>query len=432
MTIPIRAKERDAILHSLRAGVVPKIGQHHIQVGRSKELEAQLRDIERIADGGSGFRLIVGDYGSGKSFFLHLVRAIALERKLVTVHADLTPTRRLHGANGQARALYGELVNNMATRTKPDGGALHGVVEKFIGQTIEQGKERGQDANAAIMQALEPLLEMPNGYDFATVIKAYGRGFDGGDAELQHNALRWLRAEYATKTDARQALGVRSHIDDATFYDQLKLLARFVRLAGYAGLLVGLDEAVNLYKIANAQARNTNYEEILRILNDCLQGSAEGLGFILGGTSEFLTDTRRGLYSYQALQSRLAANSFASGNLVDYTGPTVKLSNLTKEDFFVLLRNIRHVYAGGNTESYLIPDDAIAGFMQHCAARVGEAYFRTPRTTVTAFVNFLAVLEQNPGTSWQGLLGQVRVEADRGADGEAASEVDDGLAQFQL
>ncbi|MYM92346.1 ATP-binding protein [Duganella vulcania] len=432
MTAIIRAKERDTIIQALRAGVVPKLGQQHIQVGRSQELAAQIRDIERIADGGSSFRLIVGDYGSGKSFFLNLVRAIALERKLVTMHADLTPTRRLHGANGQARSLYCELVNNMATRTKNDGGALHGVIEKFIAQAIEDGKAAGKDASAAILARLEPLLDMPNGYDFASVINAYGRGFQNDDGQLQQNALRWLRGEYATKTDARQALGVRNHIDDSALYDQLKLLARFLRIAGYGGLMVGLDEAVNLYKIANAQARNTNYEEILRLLNDCLQGSAEGLGFIIGGTTEFVTDTRRGLYSYQALQSRLAGNTFATGGLIDYTGPMLKLTNLTQEDFYVLLRNIRHVYAGGDSNTYLVPDDGIAAFMQHCAARIGDAYYRTPRTTVTSFINLLAVLEQNPGASWQTLLGRVEVHKDSGAEAEQLADGDDALAHFQM
>jgi len=428
----IRAKDRDAVIQSLRAGVVPRVGQHLIQVGRVKELEALMKDVERIADAGSGFRVVIGEYGSGKTFFLNLVRAIAMEKKLVTMHADLNPDRRLHATGGQARSLYAELAKNLSTRTKPDGGALPGIVEKFIAQAKSEAKTSGKPSEAIVRERLDHLSEMVNGYDFAEVIAAYCRGFDQGNEQLKSDAIRWLRGEFATKTDARAALGVRTIIDDASIYDQLKLLARFIRLAGYSGLMVCLDELVNLYKLANTQARNANYEQILRILNDSLQGSAEGLGIVLGGTPEFLMDTRRGLYSYTALQSRLAENTFAKAGMVDYSGPVLRLASLTPEDFYVLLNKLRHVYAGGDTAKYLVPDEAIPAFMAHCAQRLGEAYFRTPRTTITAFINLLAILEQNPTADWTELLGHVAVEKDTGGAADTAVEDDDELASFKL
>jgi len=432
----IRPRDRDAVLQSLRAGVVPRIGQHLIQVGRAHELEALLKDIERVADGGSAFRIVVGEYGAGKTFFLNLVRAIALEKKLVTVHADQNPDRRLHASGGQARSLYAELVKNMATRTKPEGGALAGVVEKFIGQAKTEAKATGRTSDEVIRAQLSQLTEMVNGYDFADVIAAYCRGFEEGNEKLKSDAVRWLRGEFTTRTDARQALGVRTIVDDASMYDQLKLLGRFVRLAGYSGLMVCLDEMVNLYKLANVQARNANYEQILRILNDSLQGTAEGLGFVLGGTPEFLLDTRRGLYSYAALQSRLAENAFATNGLVDYSGPVIRLAALTPEDFYVLLDKLRIVYAFGDASKALVPEEAIPAFMAHCATRLGEAYFRTPRTTITAFINFLAVLEQNPSADWRALIGSMDIERDTGgaADivNDAAPDSDDELASFRL
>ncbi|MCO4880949.1 ATP-binding protein [Paraburkholderia caribensis] len=432
----IRPRDRDAVLQSLRAGVVPRIGQHLIQVGRAHELEALLKDIERVADGGSAFRIVVGEYGAGKTFFLNLVRAIALEKKLVTVHADLNPDRRLHASGGQARSLYAELVKNMATRTKPEGGALAGVVEKFIGQAKTEAKATGRTSDEVIRAQLSQLTEMVNGYDFADVIAAYCRGFEEGNEKLKSDAVRWLRGEFTTRTDARQALGVRTIVDDASMYDQLKLLGRFVRLAGYSGLMVCLDEMVNLYKLANVQARNANYEQILRILNDSLQGTAERLGFVLGGTPEFLLDTRRGLYSYAALQSRLAENAFATNGLVDYSGPVIRLAALTPEDFYVLLDKLRIVYAFGDANKALVPEEAIPAFMAHCATRLGEAYFRTPRTTITAFINFLAVLEQNPSADWRALIGSMDIERDTGgaADivNDAAPDSDDELASFRL
>lgn len=428
----IKPKDRDAVIQSLRAGVVPRAGQHLIQVGRVKEIEALIQDIGRIANNGSGFRVVIGEYGAGKTFFLNLVRAIAMEKKLVTMHADFNPDRRLHASGGQARSLYAELTKNLSTRVKPEGGALAGIVEKFVAQAKSEAKSSGTSSDTVIREKLSHLTEMVNGYDFAEVIAAYCTGFEQGNEQLKADAIRWLRGEFSTKTDARIALGVRTIVDDASVYDQIKLLARFVRLAGYAGLIVCLDELVNLYKLANTQARNSNYEQILRILNDSLQGSADGLGFILGGTPEFLMDTRRGLYSYQALQSRLAENTFAKTGLVDYSGPVMRLASLTPEDFYVLLHKLRHVYAMGDDSKYLMPDEGIQAFMEHCAKRLGNTYFRTPRTTITAFINLLAVLEQNPDANWKELLGAVEVPQDNGAEADKLDDADDELKSFQL
>ena len=412
----IRPRDRDAVIQSLRAGVVPRVGQQHIQVGRANEVTALLTDIDRIADGGSAIRFAIGEYGAGKSFFLNLVRSIALERKLVTVHADLSPDRRLHATRGQARSLYAELMRNLSTRARPDGAAMPSIVERFVSESLKLARSRDVSPVIVIRERLTELQELTGGYDFAEVVAAYWRAHDTGNEQMKADVVRWLRGEFSTRTDARAALGVRTIIDDGTFYDHLKLFARFVRLAGFSGLLVCLDEMVNLYKLSNTQARNSNYEQVLRILNDCLQGSAAGLGFVLGGTPDMLLDTRRGLYSYSALQSRLAENTFAAAGLVDYSGPVLRLANLSPEDMFVLLTKLRHVFAAGDPDAYLVPDEALKAFMSHCASRVGDAYFRTPRTTIKEFVNLLAVLEQNPGVDWSDLIDRVEIATEANPD----------------
>ncbi|HEY2738098.1 MAG TPA: ATP-binding protein [Thermoanaerobaculia bacterium] len=445
-SLAIRPRDRDTILQSLRAGVVPRRGHQHIQVGRVDEVRALAQDIDRIRDGGSAIRFVIGEYGSGKTFFLFVVRAIALEKGLVASTADLSPDRRLHATGGQARALYAELMANLATRTKPEGGAVASVVERFVSTALQEARETGT-APATVLQArLGSLSEMPGGYDFAEVVAAYWRGHDEADDRLKSDAVRWLRAEFTTRTDARKALGVRTIIDDESFYDQLKLFARFVRLAGYGGFLVCLDELVNLYKLANSQARTSNYEQILRILNDSLQGVSVGLGFLLGGTPEFLLDTRRGLYSYEALRTRLTQNRFLDapgglgGGLRDFTGPVLHLANLSQEELYVLLRNLRHVHAGGDPARYAVPDEALVSFMEHCAKRLGESYFRTPRSLIRAFLEMLAILDQNPQADWRDLLGAVEISPDRDPNGLGLEPVavekkkgdDDDLATFTL
>jgi len=382
----IRPRDRDAIIQSLRAGVVPRSGQQHVQVGRAREVESLLRDLDSVADGGSTARFVIGEYGSGKTFFLNLIRAAALKKRLVTMHADLAPDRRLHATGGQARSLYAELARNTSTSAKPDGGALAGIVERFVSQALTTAREQSTSPENVIRQRMAELSELVGGYDFGTVVEAYWRGHDTGNEQLKIDAVRWLRGEFTTKTEARAALGVRTIVDDATFYDQLKLLSRFVRMAGYSGLLVCLDEMVNLYKLTSAQARSANYEQILRIVNDSLQGISTHVGFLFGGTPEFLMDTRRGLYSYEALQSRLAENAFATNGLVDHSGPVLRLSNLIQEDFYILLTKLRHVHASGDPQQYLVPDEALHAFMHHCSQNIGDAYFRTPRTTIREFL----------------------------------------------
>lgn len=361
-------------------------------------------------------RFVIGEYGAGKTFFLSLISSIAAEKKLVTARADLNPDRRLQSTTGQARSLYAELMRNLSTRAAPDGGALPAVVDRFVSSARTEADASGRDVTEVIHERLDVLSQMVGGYDFAHVIGRYWHGYDTGNDQLKNDAIRWLRAEFTTRTDARAALGVRTIIDDASFYDALKLMATFVRLAGYSGLLICLDEMVNLYKLAHTQSRNSNYEQVLSIVNDCLQGHAPGLGVCLGGTPELLMDGRRGLYSYEALRSRLAENAFAIGGLVDMSSPVLRLANLTPEDMYVLLTRLRHVYAAGDPAAFLLPDEALTAFMQHCSTRIGDAYFRTPRTTIREFLNMLAVVDQNPGVDWATLIGKVELPPERNPD----------------
>jgi hypothetical protein len=432
----LRQRERDAIIQSLRSGVTPRTGLQHIQVGRVREVKALIKDIERISDGGTAFRLVIGEFGSGKTFFMQLIRSIALEKGLVAIHADLCPYKRLYSTDGKARNLYNELMRNLSTRTKPDGNALSSVVERFITEVRRQSDSSGATVNSVIYDRLSHLSELVGGYDFAKVIEAYWRGYDKDNDQLRSDAIRWLRGEYTTKTEALNALGVRSIISDASVYDHLKLLSLFVRQSGYSGLLVNLDEMVNLYKLSHQKTRISNYEQILRILNDCLQGSAEYIGFLLGGTPDFLFDPRKGLYSYEALHSRLSENSFArTAGVVDYSATTLHLANLVSEELLILLRNLRHVFASGDNNKYLVPDEALSAFLEHCSKRIGDAYFKTPRNTVKAFVDLLSVLEQRQDLRWTDLIEQVQLENELNTDMPLLDPVTSGtneLATFQL
>jgi hypothetical protein len=439
MSPRIRDREREAIPRALQAGVVPRIGLQHLQVGRKGEIGAVINDLDHIADGGASVRFVIGPYGSGKTFFINLARTVAHNQNFVVTDADFAMNRRLYSTSGDARAMYAEMMNNISTKSKPTGGALKSIVERWISDihyevTSDGGEE--DDVKKHIMESLESLRNFVGGYDFATVLAEYFEGFQSGQVQLQQDAIRWLRGEFSTKTEARKALGVRTIVDDSTIYSHMKLFAAFVREAGYAGLLVGLDEmGVMTHRIGHPRSREGNFEVILEIVNDCLQGNVSGLGVLFGGVPEFVEDSRRGLHSYGALKTRLAENSFAIEGIDDFSGPVIRLENLAPEDMYVLLQNIRDVFAQRDPGAHLITDDGIEAFMAYCSNKLGASYFQTPRDSVKEFVGLLSVLEQNPDKSWEVFLstaGTSGEPASTDTEKASADDTDNDLVGFEL
>lgn len=417
-----------AILQSLSGGVTPRTGLEHIAVGRKHEIEALLHDIEDIvADGGANFRIILGRYGSGKSFLGHLIRNYALQRNFVVMDADLSPVRRLTGTKKQGLNLYRELLTNAATKTRPDGGAFDALLERWISDVQQQvfRSDGLTPADPGFSSAVEQRIHdtvrqmegMVNGFDFAQVISAYWKGHQTGNDERKAAAMRWLRGEYGTKTEAREALGVRVIIDDASWYDYIKLVAQFVKDIGYRGLIIFIDEAVNLYKISNTIARNNNYERLLSIFNDTMQGKAQYLGVIVGATPQMVEDTRRGLFSYEALRTRLQESRLSQAGLRDMSGPMIRLEALTNEETFVLLQRIREIHGIHHKYTPTVIDRDLESFLNEIRKRLGAAQLMTPRDVVRDFISVLNLLHQNPGVSFASIVGGTdftvtRTEAD--------------------
>lgn len=442
--MPIIKREATTILNSLGTGVVPKTGLRHIAVGRLQEIAAMKNDLDHNREGGSTVRFIVGRYGSGKSFMLQLMRTYALESKFVVADADFSPERRLYGSGDEGQATFRELMKNLSTQTRPDGNALPTIIEKWISGlqssiSAEKGLTPGTpdfvaEVKAKIITTLNEMQELVHGFDFGSVIAAYYQGYVDNNDELKASAIRWLRGEYSTKTEAFTALKVRSIIDSDNYYDYLKVLAGFVQKIGYAGLVVCFDEAAYLYKITNSVSRNNNYEAILSIVNDCLQGKAGYIGFLFGGTPEFLEDQRRGLFSYEALRSRLAASRFLGEELQDFSGPVIKLSSLTMEEVFVLLQKIRDIHGEHATVKIEMTDQDIHAYMEETLQRMGAKEFTTPRELVREFVNLLNLLVQYPQKKWReivlGLPTPNEAEPATPTDESASGDDNDPLDRF--
>lgn len=402
------------ILNSLKGGVVPRIGLPYITVGREVEIQALLHDLDLIADGGASFRFLVGRYGSGKSFLIQTIRTHSMGENFVVADADLSPERRLQGGQGQGLSTYRELIRNLSTKTRPEGGALALVLDRWVINIqrkaaeecgISSGTVYDQAFHSVLEAFLEPLCELVHGYDFSAVLKIYAFAFAEEDMEAKACVVKWLRGEYRTKTEARRELGVNACIADDSWYDYLKLLAEFLTGAGYKGLVVMIDELVNLYKIPNSVTRQNNYEKILTMYNDTLQGKAHHLGIIMGGTPQSIEDRRRGVYSYEALRSRLTQGRFAGEGLSDMLAPVIRLNPLTYEELLVLIEKLADIHAGYFEYQRSLTEDDLVSFLQIEFGRVGSDSHLTPREVIRDFIELLDIVYQNPDASVSSLLG---------------------------
>ncbi|MEZ0454775.1 ATP-binding protein [Sphingobacterium thalpophilum] len=428
MKLTVKPKEATAIINSLLSGVVPRIGVQHITVGRSDEVDAFIKALDDVKNGHSMVKFWIGDFGSGKSFMLHLLNTVALKQKFVVSTADFTPDNRLYSNDGKALVLYTAIMDNIAIQTKPEGGALATLLEKWIEQVVASTAAENnlslveireeQYLNLVknkIMQSINELTDV-GGFDFASVIMKYYEGYINDDELLKRNALRWLKGQYKTKNEARQDLGVREVINDLNFYDMLKNFTALFVSMGYSGFMLNLDEAINLYKISTSTMREKNYEKILTIYNDCFQGKVSNLFINIAGTREFLENERRGLFSYQALKSRLETNKFETRQIRDFAQPVIRLMPIDHNEIFVLLKKLKEVFEFHYKVEIDITDSEIQNFMEEMYNKPGASDFLTPREVIRDFLNILSILRQNPELDKATLFSDIQIKDERPVD----------------
>lgn len=401
------------IINALKGGVVPRVGLEYVTVGRTQEINAILHDIDIIEDGGATFRFIVGKYGSGKSFLLQTIRNYATEKGFVVVDADLSPERRFAGTKGQGLATYKELIRNMSTKSKPDGGALPLILEKWISgiktSVMEQHSSDGSDFDKQVEKRIyavtNDLEGMVNGFEFAKAIVAYWQAYQEGDERIKSNVLRWFRGEYASRLEAKRELDINFIVTDETWYDFLKIFASFMVSAGYKGIMVFIDELVNIFKIPHSVTRQNNYEKILTMYNDVLQGKAKHIGFLMGGTPQCIEDRYKGLFSYDALRSRLKEGHFSTDDTKDLSAPIIRLSMLSSDEMYVLLEKLLNMHAGLYDYKPRLCHEDLVYFLNAEYNRVGADTHITPREIIRDFIELINIIFQNPEKSIQDTLG---------------------------
>ncbi len=437
--VKIPKRLASAVINSLKGGVVPRVGLPYITVGRETEIDALLHDVDIISDGGASFRFIVGKYGSGKSFLLQTIRSHVMDRNFVVVDADLSPERRLQGTKGQGLATYKELIRNMSTKTRPDGGALTLILDRWISSVqSETAAETGladgspefeKAVEKKIFEVIGALNEMVHGFDFAKLLTIYYRSYTQGNDEDKAKVIKWFRGEYVNKTEAKSELGVNIIISDDDWYEYIKLFAVFLKKAGYSGLLVLVDELVNIYKIPNSITRQYNYEKILTMYNDTLQGKARYLGIIMGGTPQCIEDTRRGVYSYEALRSRLAEGRFGREGIRDMLAPVIKLTPLTYEEMLVLTEKLADIHAQLFGYPQRITQADMIAFITQEYSRIGSDSHITPREVIRDFIELLDIAYQNPAIDISAFI------SSGNAVGSAQTEdssADEEFAEFEI
>lgn len=437
MKIPKRIAS--AIINSLKGGVVPRTGLPYITVGRETEIDALLHDVDIIADGGASFRFIVGKYGSGKSFLLQTIRSHVMDRNFVVVDADLSPERRLQGTKGQGLATYKELIRNMSTKTRPDGGALSLILDRWISSIQSEtaavsgispeSPEFSKAVEKKIFEVINSLNEMVHGFDFARLLTIYYHAAVNGNDEEKAKVIQWFRGEYGTKSEAKAQLGVNIIITDDDWYEYIKLFAMFLKKAGYSGLLVLVDELVNIYKIPNSITRQYNYEKILTMYNDTLQGKAKYIGIIMGGTPQCIEDTRRGVYSYEALRSRLSEGRFGREGLKDMLAPVIHLSPLDYEEIIVLTEKLADIHSQLFDYQQKITQEDMVNFIKHEFGRIGSVSHITPREVIRDFIELLDIIYQNPNINISELISSDSISFSAPMSDASA---DEEFAEFEI
>lgn len=426
------------LINALKGGVVPRVGLEYVTVGRAREIAAILRDIGIIEEGGATFRFIVGKYGSGKSFLLQTIRNYATAKGFAVADADLSPERRFSGTKGQGLATYKELIRNLSVKSKPDGGALSLILEKWISgvqaavkaETNADGDEFDGLVERRIYAAASSLEGMVNGFEFAKAVAAYWQAYRRDDETRKSNVLRWFRGEYPSRKEAKDDLGINFIVNDETWYDFLKVFAAFLVSAGYKGLLVVIDELVNIFKIPNSITRANNYEKILTMYNDALQGKAGHIGFLMAGTPQCVEDKYKGLFSYEALRSRLAEGHFAGGGLNDLSAPIIRLQTLTQEETYILIEKLRNIHAGLYGYDPPLTHEDMLYFLTVEYNRVGAKTHITPREIIRDFIELLNILHQNPQKSVSEILGDNSFELAK--DGLSDEEIHSDFKEFEV
>lgn len=438
MNDQVPARIANILINALKGGVVPRIGLEYITVGRAQEIAAILHDIDMIEDGSASFRFIVGKYGSGKSFLLQTIRNYATAKGFAVVDADLSPERRFAGTKGQGLATYKELIQNLSTKTKPDGGALPLILERWISgiqasvkaETELEGDAFDRQVEKQIYAVAGSLEGMVNGFEFAKAVVAYWQAYRQDDAAMKSNVLKWFRGEYATRREAKADLDINFIVTDETWYDFLKIFAIFLVSAGYKGLLVVIDELVNIFKIPNSITRQNNYEKILTIYNDVLQGKARHIGFLMGGTPQCIEDKYKGVFSYEALRSRLAEGHFASGDIKDLSAPIIRLQMLTQEEMYVLVEKLRDIHAQLFRYTPILSHEDLVYFLTMEYNRVGADTHITPREIIRDFIELVGILHQNPHKSAADILGSNSFEMAKG--GLSDEDIHSDFLEFEV
>jgi hypothetical protein len=311
-------------------------------------------------------------------------------------------------------------------------------LEKWISGILSEAAQQCAPADPAFgalvekrIYAVTASLEgMVNGFEFAKAVIAYWRAYQADDQAAKSNALKWFRGEYTARREAKADLDINFIVTDETWYDFLKIFAAFMVSAGYRGVLVMVDELVNIFKIPHSVTRQNNYEKLLTMYNDVLQGKARHIGFVMGCTPQCVEDRYKGLFSYEALRSRLAEGHFSAEGARDLSAPLIRLQMLTQEEMYVLVEKLRDMHAQLFDYAPSLTHEDLLYFLNVEYNRVGADTHITPREIIRDFIELAGVLHQNPQARVSEILGSNSFQMAKG--GLSDEELHKDFVGFEL
>lgn len=348
------------IIDSLRNGTVPAEGTENIAVGIDEELTEIQDQIERTREDKSAFKFIIGDYGSGKTFFSTSVREMAYDKKFVVSSVVISQETPLH----KFEELYRKIMEGMRTSENKKIPAFNFILEEWLlnieDKVIEiEGLDPYEDSkkfqiemNKRINEEL--MIVGSIAASFANAIRAFYKAKYEGDTVLAQGAVAWLKGDNV-RAELKSKLGVIGTITRENSFEFFRALLQMIKTAGYEGLMIILDEVETVQKLVRKDMRSAAYENLRFFIDESDRNSFPSCFFLYTGTTD-LMESEKGFKSLEPLYQRIKVEREKGDKFKNLRQPVMFLDGLNRDRLYEVACRVRNIH--GQVYSWM-PNDKL-------------------------------------------------------------------------
>lgn len=382
----------ESIINALKNGNVPPEGVGEICVGRERELEEFDKIFSKVKDGAAVTRFLNGEFGSGKSFFLKLLEERALADNFVVAKVTLSRDVPFN----KFEVVYRSIVASLRCKT---GTSLEHIIEKWTTQlrmmALRETTDPYQQERIVIDNINNDLKEVrKHATTFAAAIENYYKLSARGDQETAKYAMAWLSGEKNIPYTIKRQFGVKGDIDRENAFKYLEALSSFLMALKYSGLIILIDEAEHIMTLHTKKLRDTAYDYMRFIYDECSLGRFHNTLFIFAGTPEFFEDPKMGVPSYTALNERI--EDVLNTEFKDLRKPIIRLDGFKKDNLMELSDRLISMHEEVYEWEAKPVRESLDGIIARHEANAELTGYISPRNFVKSFISVLDVVQQNP------------------------------------